>query len=83
MRHLQIVGEAARAVPESVRAFAPEIPWREIVGMRSVLVHGYFEVDTGLVWDAVTRDVPQLKPAMEELLACIEAEGSRSNLAED
>jgi uncharacterized protein with HEPN domain len=47
LRHLQIVGEAATAVPEDVRSLAPEIPWRQITGMRNVLVHGYFEVGTG------------------------------------
>jgi uncharacterized protein with HEPN domain len=72
LRHLQIVGEAATAVPEDVRSLAPEIPWRQITGMRNVLVHGYFEVDTDLVWDAVTRDLPILKPAIERLLTLIE-----------
>ena len=63
LRHLQIIGEAARAIPEDVRALSPEVPWHQIAGMRNVLVHGYFEVDTDLVWDAVTRDLPILKPA--------------------
>lgn len=72
LRHLQIVGQAATAVPEDVRSLAPEIPWRQIIGMRNVLVHGYFEVDTDLLWDAVTRDLPILKPAIERLLTLIE-----------
>ncbi|HKF48880.1 MAG TPA: DUF86 domain-containing protein [Terracidiphilus sp.] len=71
LRHLQIIGEAARAIPEDIRALAPEIPWRQIAGMRNVLVHGYFEIDTDLVWDAATRDVPNLKPAIERLLASL------------
>lgn len=72
LRHLQIIGEAARAIPEDIRALAPDIPWRQIAGMRNVLVHGYFEVDTDLVWDAATRDVPKLKPAIERLLAVLD-----------
>lgn len=72
LRHLQIIGEAARGIPEEVRARAPEVPWRQIGGMRNVLVHGYFEIDTDLVWDAATRDVPGLKPSMERLLAELE-----------
>jgi uncharacterized protein with HEPN domain len=75
LRHLQIIGEAARGIPEDVRAQAPEIPWRQIAGMRNVLVHGYFEVDTNLVWDAATRNVPGLKPALERLLAALEKRG--------
>lgn len=72
LRHLQIIGEAARALPEDVRALAPEIPWHKIVGMRNVLVHGYFDIDTDIVWDAVARDVPALKPAIERLLRTLE-----------
>jgi uncharacterized protein with HEPN domain len=75
LRHLQIIGEAARLLPETIRALAPEIPWHSIVGMRNILVHGYFAIDTELVWDAVTRDVPSLKPAMEELLRKLESTG--------
>lgn len=68
LRHLQIIGEAARFLPEDVRASAPEIPWSQIVGMRNILVHGYFDIDTGIVWDAATRDVPSIKPSVERLL---------------
>jgi uncharacterized protein with HEPN domain len=81
LRHLQIIGEAARSIPEDIRDLSPEIPWREIVGMRSVLVHGYFEIDTDLVWDTATRDVPALRPAMERLLASIEKAGDRPGQA--
>lgn len=75
LRHLQIIGEAASAVSEDVRALAPDIPWPKIIGMRNVLVHGYFEIDTDIVWDAATRDVPALKPAVEWLLNELEGSG--------
>lgn len=68
LRHLQIIGEAARALPEEVQVLAPEIPWSKIVGMRNVLVHGYFDIDTDIVWHAAHRDAPALKPAIERLL---------------
>jgi uncharacterized protein with HEPN domain len=55
LRHLQNIGEAARALPGDVRALEPEIPWSEIIGMRNILVHGYFDIDTDIVWDAATR----------------------------
>lgn len=71
VRHLQIIGEAARAIPEEIRTLAPEIPWHQIAGMRNILVHGYFEVDTDLVWDTATRDLPLLKPAIERLLSTL------------
>ncbi len=75
LRHLQIIGEAARALPDEVRALAPDIPWSKIIGMRNILVHGYFEIDTDIVWDAVKRDVPALKPAVEQLLKKLEESG--------
>ena len=63
LRQLQIIGEAARRLPEEIRNLAPDIPWHKIIGMRNILVHGYFEIDLDVVWDAVQRDVPLLKPA--------------------
>jgi uncharacterized protein with HEPN domain len=75
VRNLQIIGEAARAIPEEIRTLAPKIPWHQIAGMRNVLVHGYFEIDTDLVWDAANRDVPALKPALEQLLIILSAVG--------
>jgi len=53
LRHLQIIGEAARALPEEIQALAPEISWSEIIGMRNVLIHGYFQIDIDIVWNAV------------------------------
>ncbi|CEK19864.1 hypothetical protein CWRG_02643 [Chthonomonas calidirosea] len=72
LRHLQIIGEAARALPEEVRKLAPDIPWPKIIGMRNILVHGYFEIDTDIVWNAVQKEVPHLKPAVEALLKNLE-----------
>lgn len=67
--HLQIIGEVARANPPDVRAQAPDIPWPKIIGMRNVLVHGTFEIDTDIVWLAATHDILALKPAIQQLLA--------------
>jgi len=74
VRNLQIIGEAARALPEAVRVLAPEIEWPKIMGMRNVLVHGYFDIDTDIVWEAASRDAPALKPHIEELLQRLESQ---------
>lgn len=66
--NLQIIGEAARGLPDDVRAMAREIEWHKITGMRSVLVHGYFDIDLDVVWDSAGRDAPALRPHMERLL---------------
>jgi uncharacterized protein with HEPN domain len=70
--HLEIIGEAARNLPDEVREMAPNIPWHKIIGMRNVLVHGYFMIELDIVWDTVQQDVPALKPAVEELLVELE-----------
>ena len=75
VRNLQIIGEAARALPQEVRDLAPEITWPAIIGMRNVLVHGYFDIDTGIVWEAASRDLPTLKPRLEALLKRLEEHG--------
>lgn len=68
VRHLQIVGEAVRVLPQEIKGRAPDFPWAEIVGMRHILVHDYFAVDTDVVWNVVERDLPKLKRKIEALL---------------
>lgn len=68
MRHLQIIGETAYALPREVRDHEPDIPWTEIIGMRHILVHDYFVIDTNIVWDAIERDLPNLKSKVDGLL---------------
>jgi len=68
VRHLQIIGEAAYTLPQALRDQQPDIPWAQIIGMRHILVHDYFVIDTDIVWDAVERDLPDLKTKVEGLL---------------
>lgn len=75
LRHLEIIGEAARTLPQSVRMSAPEVPWSDIIGLRTVLVHQYFEVDLSIIWKIVQSDIPVLKPQIIALLAQLEQSG--------
>jgi uncharacterized protein with HEPN domain len=61
LRHLQIIGEACRALSINIRETHPEVPWAKIIGMRHILVHHYFEIDLPVVWNAVERELPNLK----------------------
>jgi uncharacterized protein with HEPN domain len=72
VRHLQIIGEAAYALPKELRDQRPDIPWTEIIGMRHILVHDYFVIDIDIVWDAVERDLPSLKGNIENMLHALE-----------
>ena len=55
VRNLEIIGEAAKQIPEQIKERHPEIPWKQITGMRNRLIHGYFVVDYGIVWDIITK----------------------------
>jgi len=68
IHHLQIIGEAAARVTPEFREQYPAIPWTQIVGMRNILVHNYFGVDTEIVWSVVEKDIPQLKEHIERIL---------------
>jgi len=72
LRNLQIIGEAARAMPEHVRSMTTDIPWAKIIGMRNIVVHSYFEIDTEIVWRAATQDLPVLKSGVQKLLEKLE-----------
>ena len=67
-RAIQIIGEAARHVAPQERQRHPEIPWREIIGMRHKVVHDYMGVDYDIVWDVVTVDLPQHIAALERIV---------------
>jgi uncharacterized protein with HEPN domain len=69
VRALEIFGEAAARTSQALRNATPEIPWRQIIGTRNRLAHGYFDIDEALVWTAATRDVPALLPILRGLLA--------------
>ena len=72
IHHLQIVGEAAYGLSQQFRASHPEIPWTQIIGMRHVLVHGYFEIDLDIVWAVIEKDLPPLRSTIESILRHLE-----------
>jgi uncharacterized protein with HEPN domain len=67
IRSLEVLGEAAKRIPEDVRANHPEIPWKRMAGMRDKLIHEYSGVDLEMVWDVAYEELPPLKPLLEEL----------------
>ena len=72
---MMIIGEAASQLPQSVMDRSPDTPWRDIIGMRHVIVHGYDVVDLDVVWRAATRDLPLLLTQLGPLIATLEADG--------
>ncbi len=57
---MEIIGEAARGLTEELRQAHPEVPWRQMIAMRNVLIHGYFDIDVDLVWSVADNDLPKL-----------------------
>ena len=66
--HLQIIGEAARTVEADFQQRYSQIPWRDIIGLRNILVHQYFRIDEDIVWSIVKNNIPELKVAIEAVL---------------
>ena len=60
-RSLEIIGEAVKKLPDDLRIKYPFVDWKDIAGMRDVLIHNYFGVDPELVWDVVQNEIPALK----------------------
>jgi uncharacterized protein with HEPN domain len=68
VRSIEIIGEAAKQVPASIRKKYPHIQWRAMAGMRDKLIHSYFGIDYDIVWDVVINKVPELQQGIEEIL---------------
>ena len=68
VRSIEIVGEAAKQLPDELRAAHNQIEWRAIAGMRDRLIHGYFAVDYEIVWDVVANKIPALASVVQAML---------------
>jgi uncharacterized protein with HEPN domain len=78
IRKLEIIGEATKGIPERIRQKYPQIPWRDMAGMRDKLIHFYFGIDHKLVWQTVKNDMPPIKPEIRQVVDELE-EKTESN----
>lgn len=81
VRCVEIVGEAAKNIPDSIREKYKQVPWKYLTGMRDKIAHFYFGIDLKRVWEVATVKLPPLKPDIQQILADI-ASGETPHAAE-
>jgi len=69
IRRLEIIGEAVKSIPTTFKTRYPEIPWKQMAGMRDVLIHKYFDIDLSLTWSVVKHELPPIKAKLLEFLS--------------
>ncbi len=68
VRNLEVIGEAAKNVPEDIQAAHPEIEWRKMAGLRDILIHRYFGIDVEIIWDVLQHKLPRLAAQVRRIL---------------
>jgi len=69
LRNLEIIGEAAKNIPEEVRLRHPHVQWQRLVGLRNVVAHKYFGMDEEILWDIIQNHVPRLLEQFQQIIA--------------
>ena len=68
VRSIEVIGEASKQLPNSLKAKYAELPWKEISGMRDKLIHAYFGADTEIIWQAAKENIPSMKKRIQTML---------------
>lgn len=68
VKQLEIIGEASNHLTDKIKQQYPEVKWKQIIGMRNVLVHEYFGIDNRIVWDIIKEDLPEFKSQVDYII---------------
>ena len=67
--NLQVIGEAVKNIPEEIRSQHPDVPWRDMAGLRDIIVHQYFGIKLDVIWKVIQKDLPRVEHLIREILA--------------
>ncbi len=68
LRNLEVIGEAAKNIPDEIREEYSNVPWKRIIGLKNIVIHEYFGVDFENIWKIITENIPETKPYIEQIL---------------
>ena len=68
LRRIQIIGEAAKHIPAEYRKKWSQVPWKDIAGMRDIIVHEYFGITLGMIWKTAIEDIPELEHQVRQII---------------
>ena len=77
VRSLEVIGEATKNIPDTIREKYPLIPWKRMAGMRDKLIHEYWGTDLEIVWEAINNELPLIDPLIQKVLDDMEPDGKR------
>ena len=69
VRELEVLGEAANNISKKTQKLFPEVPWKQIIGMRNTLIHAYFDVDYDIIWETVNNDLPSFYHQLKKIVS--------------
>ena len=72
IKKFEIIGEAAKMIPDAIRSDFPSVPWSDLAGMRDRLVHSYFGTDVVIVWDAIKYELPKLRKNISAVIITLQ-----------
>ena len=72
IRQIEVIGEAVKKLSPELKGRHPEIPWKDVAGMRDKLIHDYFGLDLDAVWDTIEKDIPWLKDKIRAIIETTE-----------
>jgi len=68
IRNLEIIGEASKNIPEDIKEKYSKIPWKRMIGLRNIAIHEYFGVDLSIIWEIITKNIPETRNIIEKML---------------